>query len=63
MLMMIPKYLYCTHSFTIMVERHAIQINVRKDTHDLYYKKFYDAKAMDHSLTHDKFIRKLMGFM
>ena len=47
----------------IMVERHAIQINVRKDTHDLYYKKFYDAKAVDHSLTHDKFIRKLMGFM
>ena len=46
-----------------MVERHAIQINVRKDTHDLYYKKFYDAKANDHSLTHDKFIRKLMGYM
>ena len=24
MLIMIPKYLYYTHSFTIMVERHAI---------------------------------------
>lgn len=59
----IPKSLYYTYSFTFMVERHAIQINVRKDTHDLYYKKFYDAKANDHSLTHDKFIRKLMGYM
>lgn len=38
-----------------------IDVYVKEATKKLYYDRFYEAKMRDHTLTHDQFIRKLMG--
>lgn len=38
-----------------------IDLYVKDSTKKLYFDKFYEAKARDHALTHDQFLRSLMG--
>lgn len=38
-----------------------LEIVVSENTKKLYYSKFYEAKKIDNKLTHDEFIRQLMG--
>lgn len=38
-----------------------LELVVKDSTKELYYHEFYEAKIRDRNLTHDKFIRALMG--
>ena len=44
-----------------MHERWILEISLDESTYNLYYHKYYDAKSRDHRLTHNEFLKQLMG--
>lgn len=57
----IPKVLIVCILWVYMGKVTRLSLAVRDTTFDLYYKKFYEAKSQDRTLTHDKFIKGLFG--